>query len=283
MNTITTTEFRASLRAARRAGTPIIQIRTADPASAMEHVSASLNGKADKTPLISLDIMNSFAPKNKLGKAVMADVLGHGEDQKQMANMGQALLTLRDFPGAQEDHHGSIIFFLNPHQLWTEPGIVMGIWSLRDYFKAGGQQLVLITPMGSILPPELQNDVTVFDEPLPNADELKALIKPIVEAVGLPEPNADTYDKMVDAVIGLAMFPAEQVLAMSISKKDGININRLWDRKKQAIEQVRGLTVWRGGETFADVRGCDNAVKLMERIMKGKQPPRVIVFVDEIN
>ena len=48
--------------------------------------------------------------------------------------------------------------------------------------------------------------------------------------------------------MGLAAYPTEQVLAMSITKK-GLDLERLWERKRQAVEQTPGLSVWRGGET----------------------------------
>ena len=50
-------------------------------------------------------------------------------------------------------------------------------------------------------------------------------------------------------LLGLAAFPAEQVLAMSLSRT-GLDLDQLWERKRQVIEQAPGLSVWRGGETF---------------------------------
>ncbi len=42
------------------------------------------------------------------------------------------------------------------------------------------------------------------------------------------------------------------------------------------------MTVWRGGETFADVGGGSNIKRFLEAILKGADPPRLIVFCDEI-
>ena len=52
--------------------------------------------------------------------------------------------------------------------------------------------------------------------------------------------------RAVDALIGLAAFPAEQVVAMSLSKQ-GLDAEQLWERKRQIIEQAPGLKIWRGG------------------------------------
>ncbi len=56
-----TEDFRCLLKAARRAGTPLLVIRTADPASAMTQASVSLCGK-DEVPVFAWDIMAGSAP-----------------------------------------------------------------------------------------------------------------------------------------------------------------------------------------------------------------------------
>jgi len=59
-------------------------------------------------------------------------------------------------------------------------------------------------------------------------------------------------------------------------------IARLWERKRQAVEQAPGLTIWRGGETFADIGGCDNIKRSLAAVLTRQESPRVVVFVDEI-
>jgi hypothetical protein len=68
---------------------------------------------------------------------------------------------------------------------------------------------------------------------------------------------------------------------MSLSK-NGLDLGQLWDRKRQAVEQVPGLTIWRGGETFADIGGCENIKQFLTAVLHGEEAPRVVVFVDEI-
>ena len=68
---------------------------------------------------------------------------------------------------------------------------------------------------------------------------------------------------------------------MSLSET-GLDVLGLWDRKRQIIGQTPGLSVWRGGETFDAIGGVEEVKKYMRAITKGKNPPRVIVFIDEI-
>ena len=117
--------------------------------------------------------------------------------------------------------------------------------------------LVLVTTPGSVLPQELVQSVLVIDEPLPSHEDLRSIVGTTFENAKLGTPIAEDESRAVDALLGLAAFPAEQVVAMSLSKR-GLDHDQLWERKRQVIEQAPGLMVWRGGETFKDVGGCAN-------------------------
>ena len=266
-----TEEFRSVFKAARRAGTPLVAVRTADPASAMAQVISTMNGKSE-TPVVAWDILTGLTGRNELGKAAVSKLVGENTGPLGPADA---------LASAQKIARDAVLFFLNPQRVWEQIDVLQGIWNLRDVFKANGQMLVLISTPGASLPTELQSDVMVIDEPLPSAEELAALARETFEAAELPAPSEETVEKAIDALVGLAAFPAEQVLAMSLSKS-GLDFDRLWDRKRQAVEQTPGLTIWRGGETFDQIGGCENIKRFLDAVIHGEEAPRVIVFVDEI-
>jgi len=267
-----TGEFRVIVRAARRVGTPLVAVRTADPASAITQVCEGINNKQDPPPLLVWDFIGGLQGRNDAGKSVVAKVIGENSPGLGPAD---ALAV------AQRVAADSILFLLNPQRVWEQPDVVQGIWNLRDVFKAGGQMLVLVPPPGTTLPVELQNDVMVIDEPLPSTDDLSRLVGETFDSAGIEAPDTTTVSKAVDALVGLAAFPAEQVLAMSLSKT-GLDLDRLWERKCQAVEQTPGLTIWRGGETFDQIGGCENIKSFLTAVLHGREAPRVIVFVDEV-
>jgi hypothetical protein len=153
---------------------------------------------------------------------------------------------------AQQLGDDSILLYANGHRFWNEAAVMQGIWNLRDPFKARGRMLVLLAAPGATLPPELTQDVLILDEPLPCGDHLQRIVRGTFKDAGLDEPDATQLERAVDALIGLAAFPAEQALAMSLVKGD-LDTEDLWER--QIIEQTPGLSVWRGGETFDDMAG----------------------------
>lgn len=264
--------FRAMVKAARRVGTPLVTVRTADPASTIANVSDSVNTKKGETPLVVWDFVTGVQGRNDSGKSAVAKILG---ENSSALGPGDVLGL------AQRLAADTVLFLLNPQRVWEQPDVLQGIWNLRDVFKEGGQMLVLVTPPGAILPVELQNDVMTIDEPLPSVLDLDQLLLATFESAKLREPDGETRHKAIDALIGLAAFPAEQALAMSLSKA-GLDLGLLWERKRQAVEQTPGLTVWRGGETFDQIGGCDNIKRFLRAVLVGEEAPRVIVFVDEI-
>jgi hypothetical protein len=141
--------------------------------------------------------------------------------------------------------------------------------------------LVLLAAPGATLPQELGQDVLILDEPLPSTSHLEQIVRETFNAANLGEPERPVINKAVDALIGLAAIPAEQALAISLVKRL-LDTEDLWERKRQIIEQTPGLSVWRGGETFEDIGGVENVKSFLRAVLRGVDPPRVVVFIDEI-
>ena len=107
-----TEEFRLVVKAARRVGTPLVAVRTADPASAIAQVSASVSGKNGDTPLIVWDFVGGLQGRNDTGKSAVAKVLGENS-----ASLGPGdVLAI-----AQRITADATLFLLNPQRVWEHP------------------------------------------------------------------------------------------------------------------------------------------------------------------
>src|SRR5471032_1780282 len=231
-------QFVKTLLAARRVSTPLVAIRTADPALTVARIEEAVGKDA---AIVQWDIVRGLVRVNDAGAKEIGKVLG----ERDSATVGpvDALVA------ACQLGEDAVLVFANAQRFWSDPQVAQAIWNLRDVFKANGRTLTLLTTPGSVLPDELTQDVLVLDEPLPAAEDLTRILEETMSAAEVPELEADASVKAVDALLGLAAFPAEQVLAMSLSKK-GLDLEQLWERKRQVIEQAPGLSVWRGGESF---------------------------------
>jgi hypothetical protein len=270
---------------ARSVGTPFINARTADPASTIANVGKMLGKELEETPMISWDSIHGLkglGEKDCAGSKALASMA-----QLAGVELGVSVdlpIALGVLEYAGED---VIVFVHNPQLVWSDDKkVVQGIWNLRDIFCANGSMLVLMTGAGDVLPVELQQDILVLDEPLPTREELAAIVTDVYthakenhKACDVA-PDAKMLKACCDALIGLPSFPASQAAAMELNKDTGMmNIPELWARKKSVISQMPGLTFHQGGETLADMYGCDSFRKFAIRMVKNVS---LILRVDEI-
>lgn len=271
--------FLDQFRAARGVSTPLIAVRTFDSRSTIEAIKGALNGKLKETPLVLWDAQHGMRALTNESKPVYTKIIGQDSPEASIAFSE----TLRFAERAGADN--LILFVANAHLQWkdNEPAVIQGIWNLRDTYKANGNMLVLLCNPGAILPTELTNDVLVMDEPLPTLEDLQASVRDTFSFAKMEAPDEGLLTKVTDALIGLPAFPAEQATAMSIDRKTKkMNLKDLWERKRQIISQTPGLSVWQGDEKIDDIGGLESVKDFYKGIMEGNDPPKVIIFMDEI-
>lgn len=263
----------ARFKAARRVGTPLIAISTADQPAA---VLTLRNGTT--VPVILWDIVRGWLPGNDAGAAAIRDTLNGGDPASVTVDPVECLAAAATLPSK------SILFCYNAHRLVSPDDrsrggaqTVQAVANLRDLFKRDLRTLVLLGPSFN-LAPEVAPDILVLDDPLPDDAQLTEIV---VGLAGPPKPAV--LKKAVDALRGLAAFSAEQATALSLNTDDGaIDLEELWSRKRAMIGATPGLSVWAGGETLEQVGGCDQIKMFLRSLIKGQESPRCIVFIDEI-
>ena len=270
----------ASIKAALRTGTPLVVIRTADPSATILGLQTAIKPKQATTsgqpiPLIQWDVVRGAKGLDTESQDILTAALTAAEmEPSSTTNPSEFLGFSSKLPPK------TVIFMLNLHRFVAEDiGVIQALWNVRDEFKTKNKCVIGLCPQIT-LPAELSQDVLILDEPLPTDADLKAIAEGIYKSAQIEQPDAETYEKIVDATLGLAAFPAEQAMAMSITKK-GMDIAELWSRKKTLIGQAPGLAIVPADTTFNDIGGVNNIKMFLTRIMKGKQPPRVIVWIDE--
>lgn len=268
----------AQFKSARRVGTPLIAIKTADPAATIQTIKANT---PPTSPIMCWDICRGLMAINDTGNVAMNELTREGPDPASMNNPTESLIL---FSKVTEK---SIVFILNAQRYLRDDrsegatSFAQALWNLRDLFKADQRTIVLLGPSFTF-PAELAQDILELDEPLPDEKQLDGIVKSVIESADLTaKVKKPVYEKAVDALRGLAAFPAEQVTAMSLSN-DGLDLGGLWDRKRQMISATPGLSVYAGTEKFDDIGGCDQVKEFMRGIIDGFESPRVIVFIDEI-
>lgn len=264
--------------AALRVSTPLIGIETPDQAATISLLCQAANGDR---PFLRFDLSGGVQGLTERGSEeanALAQAAGV-PDPSQLVNASETLaLALQLQPK-------SVLFVCNVGYLFDNSVAVQAIANLRDQFKSNKRCLVLL---GGVIkfPSELQNDVILLEEEYPTPAELQEMLlsvyQPAAEKYSWAELTEKDAENAVDALRGLPAFLAEQITAMSLDKEKGLDLESLWQRKVKAIEQTEGMTVDKQEFNFRDIAGLENIRELGQGIFAGRNPPKLLIRLDEL-
>lgn len=274
---------------ARRVSVPLVYIVTDDPKAcirklelgkALNNITIDDPEEMEKEgPVVTWDLVQGMMGKNQAGKIRMVNQGIKTEDTKLLTKALTATVNL-------ETNATAFFFMLTPEIFLRDPVIVQTIWNLRDELKVRGIILIFLGP-DVTLPPGLNNDILKLNDPRPNRQEFEDKINRQYEALKEINPNVAemTTEDCTRAALslqGLSMFPAETAIAMSF-RMDGIDFPTLKEQRYAKIER-QGLKVWKGTETFADVKGLDGIAQLLYRMVTSKKKRAgAIFYLDELD
>jgi hypothetical protein len=299
-----------NVEAARLAGMPLLAVTTADNARCVDNIFKGVHAlderkgnepvdfgeqETNKFPVLLWDCVGGFRAMNERGREAAKTLVPQqaGPPIPGQAPPGpegitspvDALVVARKLPPETMLFMYNMHYFIESNDSQLRSLVLQGIWNLRDQFKRDTRTLIAVVP-DLRLPPELTQDVVVFDESLPTRDQLKDIVASQHTNADAEQPSAETLEKSVDALQGLSAFSAESITAMSfVRNKKGkiiVDTDNLWDRKRKLISQTPGLGVHLGGETFKDIGGYDEFKTVMGKLIDGPRPPKLIVWIDEI-
>ena len=122
------------------------------------------------------------------------------------------------------------------------------------------RQTIILTSHTLEVPPELSEEVTVIDFPLPNTTEIDYLITQLVVPEKL-KVSGLAREQLIKACQGLSRARIGRVLAKALAAKQQVNetdIDGVLDEKKQAIRQTGILEFFTASESLKNVGGLDN-------------------------
>lgn len=257
---------------ARYVSVPILVIRTADQQATVEEIAAK---QADH-PLVKWDTVLGLVGINKEGEKALVEAKIKASET---INFVEAMLAVDRLK------QRSVVFAMNAHRQLqsSEPlataAAVQAVSNLRDSLKKNFRMLVLLVP-DMTMPTELGHDVVLIDHDLPGPDVLATIVTELYQSAQLGKPSAEVVAKATDAMSALSTFEAEQEAAMSLTE-NGLDIKALWERKMSKLDQVRGISFYRGTETFADLIGLDAVKAKFRARIKARTPVGVVVWIDE--
>lgn len=269
----TLTAVQKQFLAARDVSVPLVVVRTSDPAGTVQSLAAiAIDTKGEPAPVAQWDVIRGFIGVNQKGTAWARQVQPNATNP--VANPVDALIKVLNAPPS------TTIIGMNMHDYYGDPAFRQALWNLRDPLKQDWRTMVITQPTGGV-PTMLEHDVLVIDEPLPGPEILRRIICDQYKAGKVDPPTDEVVAKCVDAVAGLSEFATEQAIALSL-RRTGVDLMALRDRHRQMIENTKGLTVWRGGETFDDIGGLRAFIDFSRRFLAGAYKVGACFWIDEV-
>ena len=277
------------LKAARAVSTPLLAITTPDQPAMAQEIAEKLNGT---TPVVGWDRARGFHYLSDAGRNVLDEICKNPKfrdiTKETMADItadpASAMRIAIDFPKHTVFVAHSMDRFLNEHGAGET---VQAVLNLRDAYKNDQRTLVMLSP-DFTLPSEIQHDVIVLDDPLPEDDSYGQIITGLYESAGLKEPDKKLTKSVVRSVRGLSSFEAEQVIAMSLAMGDGtgIDLGDAWKMKKEAVRKIKGMSMKYDepdDPDISDLKGLDSIIASLTRLQNGPMAAELYVRVDEID
>ena len=267
------------VKSARSRGCPLLGITTPDMAATIATCSQALaNGTIP--PIFSWDSVTGLRWLNQQGEAAAVRIFQNAPTAKQQladASVNSTEMCLF----ALKLEHGSVVFMQNAHAHFDQPSCVQALYNLRDPFKATKRTMILLGPTLR-LPLELSGDFLIFDEKLPDDEQIGSIADALYALTG----NTAKFprimrENVVKAARGLSAFGAEQATALALNKQ-GIDVDALWACKKSMVEATRGLSFADNDITFSDIGGLTAIKEFGSKLFQGPRPPSLICWVDEI-
>lgn len=269
------------LKNAMIVATPIVAITTPDQPATARAVATAL---ADKLPILQWDVRNGLVGVNETGVAVAAKLRGGGPPDLPLAPEPPGMLRLLEKVTSRVlvIAMNAQYWFSTPQMSWESAQALLNI---RDVFSKRRSMAVLLAPHLTF-PAELGQDVMVIDEPLPDGDRIRVIVTECVAAARsadktVPEPTPADLSQAVEALSGLSEFTCEQAAMLSLLTKR-LNVEQLWERKRQSIRATPGLGMDNESLTFGDIGGMEQIKGFGAGLFEGPEPPHAIVRVDEL-
>ncbi|HVP28501.1 MAG TPA: AAA family ATPase [Myxococcota bacterium] len=162
---------------------------------------------------------------------------------------------------------------------FDDPAVVRRTRDLAAELK-GSHKTVFLSSPRLVLPPELEKEVTVVDLPLPDAEELRNLLRGLCQQLAEGDPELvqltrSDVDALVRAAQGLTLSEAESAFskaAVTDGKLQSKDVEIVLAEKRQVIRKSGILEFHPAETTLSDVGGLERLKDWLRRRGKALQP-----------
>lgn len=200
-------------------------------------------------PGLSWDVADGFAPlRDAGGKLLSTTKPPTAKDPntalEQIEKLdGDAVVVLADF-----------------HDCWDMPVVRRKLRNVARRLRFTHKSIVVVTPTRKI-PAELRDDAVVVDLPLPDTDEIRAVMEKVTQAPGVRvNLTPDGWRRLAQAGLGMTAGQVSRLIAETVVRDrtlDDRHIDAVTAQKQEVIRESEALEFYPVNETLDDVGGLE--------------------------
>lgn len=166
----------------------------------------------------------------------------------------------------------AVFIIKNPH-LTLPQSMSLTVQMLENEAVQGRAERrhVICVSTRSDIPKEIEKQYMLIEHPLPSRDKLLEVLGAI-ELDADQMPTEEEMPSLVNACMGLTNVEASNAAALSVVRQDRIVPQEIWNVKAQILRKAKGLSLWRGHDTFAEIGGLNAVKNFCLRSIRHSQP-----------
>ncbi len=180
---------------------------------------------------------------------------------------GDPLAALRALPALSDDKGTALLLLHNFHRFLSNPEVMQTAFRQLVSGKQQRTFIVVLAPVVNI-PVELEKLFVVLEHALPDRQQLERIAHELTSDQPNDLPKNDDLQRVLDAAAGLTRYEAEGAFALSLTRKNAIRPEVIWELKAQTLKKSNLLTLHRGQENFESLGGMSNLKDFCRRALK---------------
>jgi hypothetical protein len=180
------------------------------------------------------------------------------------------LAALRALPALSEPTGTALLLLHNYHRCLNNPEMIQSTFAQLIAGKHQRTFLVVLAPVVQI-PTELEKLFVVVEHELPDREQLQAIARELTSDSPGDLPQGAHLERILEAAAGLTRYEAEGAFALSLTRHDTLRPDAIWELKAQTLKKNNLLTLHRGPESFAGLKGLDQLKDFCSRALNSRR------------
>ncbi|MDN5357126.1 MAG: hypothetical protein PWR17_295 [Candidatus Methanomethylophilaceae archaeon] len=137
----------------------------------------------------------------------------------------------------------------------------------RSVVGSGSNTLILLQPEMKI-PSELEKEIQVLELPLPEEEEIRTLVKSVIDTFNIGPRDYDDNKRLIDAALGLTTGEVLSAFSCAAVKRKRLTVEEvplIVAEKKQVISKRGNLEYYEPEQMMTDIGGLDNLKDWLDR------------------